>query len=355
MPKKRIIVSVALLLVLGAILILSLCLSPDAVENSMVQVWAAEGDSAPLAYGLAVGDGSRIITALNFEHDIPDELWVGVPGKTKYRASIKAIDPQTSATLLEVEGGKFPTDYTIAEPGSLSAGADITVMGWDAAGFNKIKTKNTIYNGFTVAIAFSDPLIVFPGALVMNSKGKVAGIISEYYQAFLIRLGPIGQTSPVIEIHDALKLLLPDAAGRPWETTPVYALVTTIESLTGLADSAPPASKYIEMAEAIDILLNTMGEPLTADELPDDYRFISWGGPDTADGTLLTVVYPRPVELKNTSGEVLAEARWVGVQWGRSEGKSDRIFYGRFEDGRAIVDGGFYLTGDTSGLESAIQ
>jgi hypothetical protein len=325
-----------------------------AVENSMVQVWAAKEDDEPIAFGVVVGDGSQIITAFSYEFEIPNELWVGMPGKTKYRAIIKSIETETSATLLEMESFKFKPTGLLAEPNSLNSGEKITVIGWDISSFKKIRKQSTIYNGGVATLSLDAPRIVFPGAIVMNNKGRIAGIIGVFYNSLAPRLGPATQFGPLIELNSASTLFLPDTNNH-WETMPVYALITTRESLTGNAPDYPQRGKYNEMTAAVAQLLNNIGEPLPTNELPKDFMTLSWSSLDAIDGTLFTAIYPRPVQLTTTSGNVVAEARWVGLQWGRSEGKPNRIFYGHFDDGRAIVDGGFYLTEDTNALESTLH
>jgi len=46
------------------------------------------------------------------------------------------------------------------------------------------------------------------------------------------------------------------------------------------------------------------------------------------DGSLLTAVFPNPVNLRGTDGTVLAQAKWVSIQWGRSDSKPSFVVYG---------------------------
>jgi hypothetical protein len=68
---------------------------------------------------------------------------------------------------------------------------------------------------------------------------------------------------------------------------------------------------------------------------------------------------PRPcfprTNLVLFSDNAVANARWVGVQWGRGEVKPDRIFYGDFNNDYAKIDGGFYFSGDTSQLANILR
>jgi hypothetical protein len=60
------------------------------------------------------------------------------------------------------------------------------------------------------------------------------------------------------------------------------------------------------------------------------------------------VVYPRPVNLTDRKGEVLAQAKWIGIQWGLSGKQPDRLYYG---NKGGMVLGGFTINGDLSCLE----
>jgi hypothetical protein len=64
------------------------------------------------------------------------------------------------------------------------------------------------------------------------------------------------------------------------------------------------------------------------------------------------MVFPRPVNLCNSAGNVLAQAKWVGIQWGRNDGGPNRVFYGSVTYN---LEGSFEITGDISSLESAVQ
>ena len=63
-------------------------------------------------------------------------------------------------------------------------------------------------------------------------------------------------------------------------------------------------------------------------------------------------MFPRPVELRNSAGKVLAQAKWVSIQWGRNEGKPSRVVYGSVA---YTVEGSFKITGAVSGLENSVR
>ncbi|MFA5308601.1 MAG: hypothetical protein WC370_03825 [Dehalococcoidales bacterium] len=331
------------------------CKSSPVNEKAMVQVWTTADISqeAPLAYGLAVGDGRQILTVINYEEEVPDTLYVGKPGQPRYPADIKIMDPRNSVTVLYMDKAVFPA-ADIAEAGSYNAGDNVTVHGWRVTDFKEIVRYQdnipSIGGRFTLE---EGPRNDLPGAIVTGRDGRVIGLLGTDYNTFVMRLGPPGMTSPMIDIHDALALLA-DSESHVWSQMPVAMVITTRDTLTGHASSQPPDSKYTEITACIQTLLGTMGEPLPADELPAYYRSFSWGDPQNTDGILLSVLYPRPVELRSSDGASAAMARWVGIQWGRSEVKPDRLLYGHVLAGNAVVDGGFVLPGGITSLANLI-
>jgi hypothetical protein len=338
----------------------------SSVDDSIVQIWesatATGGSSVLAAFGVIVGDGSQVLTVLNYESYTPDSLEVVLPGQDKYRASIEAIDPRTSATLLKLEGARLPV-AVIGDSATIKQDQQVLIRGWSGPQltFKKMPALIAIYKGtvpffFNVYLTEEEGLrgewVREQGAVVTDKKGSVLGLVGPVYSAFVITTGgPVGWIPPVVRIESAIGLLAPDVGSQPWTKGPAFSLITTKDSLTGRAPSQPPMGNFIEMTEDIQALLGTMGEPQPAGELPSDYRSISWSGPQSADGILLTVVYPRPVELRDTDGQLVAQAKWVGIQWGRSEGKPNRILYGSIATN---LEGGFTLKGDINALSIAI-
>jgi len=79
------------------------------VDEAIVQVW----DSDILAAtGIVTGDGSQVLTVINFEESVPNGLDVVAAGSDRYHASIQAIDPRTGVTLLKIEATSLPVAST---------------------------------------------------------------------------------------------------------------------------------------------------------------------------------------------------------------------------------------------------
>jgi hypothetical protein len=101
-------------------------------------------------------------------------------------------------------------------------------------------------------------------------------------------------------------------------------------------------------------VLNELGAPLSTSDLPHTFLSYTWSNaiPQSSDGHLLTTIFPRPVNLCNSAGTVLAQAKWIGIQWDRSNGKLSRVVYGSTA---YMIDGSFEIIGDTSVLDSVFQ
>jgi hypothetical protein len=359
-PLKILFTALILILVFPLVSVVCFsCSSSYPINDSMVQVWqpGTTGENGTLlSFGVAVGDGSRILAVLNYTDDIPDNLEVVTTGKAKYQASIEVFDPRNSVALLKLTGGRL-TPAKIADTGIIEPESEVIIHGWSGPDYNLPGEQNVSFPGYG-NIFFIDllknPFIAGDGAVVTDKNGAVIGLIGTLYNTFVPRAGGPGMTAPIINIQNALGLLSPDATNQPWVKGPVDTHITTKESVTGDAPAQPP-DKYNEMTSAILKLLGTMGEPLPTDEIPGYYMNIGWPEPQLADGTVLTVLFPHPVELRNSAGNIVAEAKWVGIQWGRSEGKPDRLFYGHNIHTNAAPEGGFILLGDISALVNAMS
>ncbi len=338
------------------------CTSIDSIDTSVVQIWKSSdkgNGNSLLSFGVVVDDGSKILTVINYEDDIPSDLLVGVHGKAKLHASIQAIYPETSVTLLQLEGTKLTPAKIVTNTSKIQTGSAIFIYGWSDPGSGELGKKNESFPGYgkNFFITLDDkPSLVREGAVVTNKKDEVIGLVGTFYNSFVFSLGGPGLAPPISNIQNAMEMLSLDVADQVWPKNPVYTLQVTINSKGNQILSEPPKEKYNEMAINLRALLNTMGEPLPNTELLTNFRDYIYGIPENPpDGIYFGAVYPEPVDLLNTEGQVVAKTRWVGIQWGRGEGKPNRVFFGHFEQGNTAIDGGFYLLGNVSELESTLH
>ncbi len=332
------------------------------LEKSMVKVFETGASESPVAFGIVVGDGNQVLTVLDYEEytPTPGSLEVIAATGDRFSASVKAIDPHTSATLLRVEGAELPPCST-GDSANMRRGQEVFVQGWHSGTTFKKASATISYLSdwplnFHVDISHeamkTGNAVTGQGAAITDVVGNVIGLTGTVYNKLIPILGGPGIIPFCVPINSALELLDPDAAGRAWAEGPA---VTTILAESGgtsvLGNILPSVSAYDLMTEAANELLATLGKPLDDnDALAEHYLLFTW--PPPTDGILLTLCYPDLQELRNINGKLIARAKWVGLQWNRSEGKPDRLFYGTepYE-----VEGIFELTGDTAYLESTLK
>ncbi len=92
-----------------------------------------------------------------------------------------------------------------------------------------------------------------------------------------------------------------------------------------------------------------MGEPINVADTGLDIKQ-TWNY-KSLDGTVLIAVYPNPVALSNTSGDVVGHAKWVAAGWDRTGGRPDYLVYGiKPYD----IDGAYAINSDISGLTASV-
>ena len=327
----------------------------------MVQVFESSengNQDIPLSFGLAVGDGTQILTVFNFENNLPDSLAIGLPGKTKYTASVQAIDPRTSMVLLKIKGTSFqPVD--INDRPEISLWNNILVLGWTEPDYKKLEIAPTQFPGYfrpTLMGVVGEPYIISQGAVITDNQSKVIGLMGNYYNDFVYFMAGPGSTPPIMDIQNAPELLLPDAATQPWAKGPVYVSETYLDELGEHVFVQLPIAKYNEMTAALASLFNTVGDPVFTSQTPEDFRpYVNSVFDNPQSGKLLCIIYPGPVELHNTKGQVVAKAKWVAMQWDQANGVPNQILYGNIQDGDAMVAGAFLLNGDLTDLEKTLN
>jgi hypothetical protein len=140
-----------------------------------------------------------------------------------------------------------------------------------------------------------------------------------------MRLGYPGYIPPIISIGSAAALLSTDANKQLWANGPLLFAANISASRSGNYDGID--RDYLPVANAITQVLNKLGGPLSMSDLPQDFISYAIGNEATSspDGSLLTTVFPRPVNLYNSAETLLTQAKWVGIQWDRNNGKPGRV------------------------------
>jgi hypothetical protein len=313
----------------------------------VVQIWQPAASNEPatlMAYGVIVDDGNHVLTVLDYENYTPDRLLVISPEHGTFDASIQAIDYRTSATLLKLNNANLRS----AQIGdSLSLKSDQKEFMKTPANINISDNISPLFFSVSIPQDFllrREGWVDESGAPITDKNDKVVGLLGRYSSKLIIKLGGIpGQVylPLAVNINVAQELL----------TNP-----SQLKESGGL-DIVPsnpphlPINNIKNLDTAIMGLLNKLGKPLP----PDDLLGYSLGLPRgfrPEEGIMLVSVFPYSVELRDNGNNLLTSAKWIGIQWGRDEGKPNRLIYG---DTAYQVDGAYSIEGDIAGLEQMIE
>jgi hypothetical protein len=335
--------------------------SPATLNRSIVQVWDAE---TLVATGIVVGDGSQVLTAVDFEETVSETLNVITPAGDDYTASIQNMDPRTGAALLQV-GGLNLTVAATDDPSVIVQDQPLTAT-WYGQAYSQGDPREPELKRTDMLASLGDPRepvafgvhfpqstfvsgdipYIRPGAVFTDGKGLVIGILGPDYNTLFPHPHAIGGLPWVARIDVALEMLSPDFAERTYADGP---LMIVINNESGGAYLFGYFNNYDMITQAFRNVERQLGVPLSGTDLPANAHTVT---DNPADGNMVTVVYAHPVDITSSNGNLIAAAKWVSVQWGRSGEQPNRLFYG---DGRLNLKGGFDLTGDISDLLSAVD
>ncbi len=329
------------------------------LRKAIVQVWRppnAIGETGELeSFGVIVGNGSQVLTILDYEDYTPNTLMVVTQDYGKYTATIQIADPRTGMTLLKLDGARLPV-ATVGNSSIPAYGQEVRIWGWRDSSqpaptsFKVVVTADQAPRPlfFSVSYLGGSDIPDIPGTVVADRLGNVLGLTTTFHTRLAVVLGPVGRVPPVASINSALELLSGKFGLSQWASRSTLSAIADSSGMSGyFAGILPSPSNYDEMSVAVQDLLGRLGDPLNTDDLYFDNTF--WY--QSLQGTMLIVVFPDPVTLKNVDGKTLAQAKWVGIEWDRLEGKPNRLVYG---DVAYTIKGGFELVGDLTNLQQSV-
>jgi len=344
--------------------------TPSTIKDSIAQVWIGDdrgGTKTFEALGVAVGDGTTVLTVIDYEDFTPGEAEIRTLDNKTFSATIQAIDARTGATLLKLDSGSLPPVAT-RDPATLQMNEQLFI--WGLIYSDPIPALTNIIGpnippdtsafDFRVTLPESTPdnqerdVARTQGAVVVDQSGKVLGLESVFGNSFITIFGPIGLFifPAIISIDNLNELLLPNANDHLWSNGPILFAAnmitgTAYQNLHGVFEGTN--RDYFPVAAAIAQVLRELGGPLSITDLTHDFSYYTMANENTnwPDGSLLTTVFPKPVNLCNADGTVLAQAKWVGIQWDRSNSQPNRVVYGSTA---YTVEGSFEITGETASL-----
>jgi hypothetical protein len=334
-------------------------------DKCVVQIWEPDDASgqpvALLAYGIVVDDGNRVLTVLDYEEDTPAKLLVVSPDYGTFNATIEAIDYRTSATLLQLQDANLPVAEIGSTPSLTSnSGESVYIRGWAYSPTHRyMKCPAAAYLSDNIAPLFfsvsisqevvkmGDGWVSEPGALITNADGKAIGLLGRYWSKLCVVLLPAGYVylPLAINVNSALKLL----TDRSHTIGPaVCVALTRLGSIDVVPGRPPllPLNDVKNLDTAVMGSLDKLGEPLSLDDL-EGYSSGLPSGFHPEEGSMLIATFTYPVELHDVDDNLLGTAKWVGIQWGRSEGKPNRLIYG---SSAYAVEGVRSIEGDIADL-----
>jgi len=365
-----VVISAVLLAMVLAVVLSSAISYKIGIDDYVVQIWQPDTVSGEperlLAFGAIVDDGNHVLTVLGYERDTPDKLLVISPKYGIFDASIQAIDYRTSATLLQLRDGNLP----VAEIGdtsflALNQSQRVYLRGWHAGTNRYMKWSadtDISYNVsplfFTIspsqeAITKREGWVSMSGAVITNTDGKAIGLWAIYWSRLLPvkTFGSIEIFPLAINIDSALDLLTDTSRTNGPAVCIALTESDTVDFVPGLAVHLP--LNNIENLDTTVIgLLDKLGEPLPVDDIKPSFTSSLYPGFHPEEGIMLIAAFTYPVELHDSDNNLLATAKWIGIQWDRSEGKPNRLIYGSTA---YAVEGAHSIEGDINGLVQLIE
>ncbi len=286
-------------------------------DGYMVQVWQPSAAGEPeelLAYGVVVGDGDHVLTVMDYEEYTPGKLLVVSPEYGQFQADIQALDYRTSATLLQLDDANLPA-AEIGDISALESEQSVFIRGWGRGNGEYMKLKadvgimNDLLPFFQVSIANEDigkGYISESGAAITDEDGRVIGIVGRYYSKLIVVIGGPGLLIPkAIDINSAMELLTDSTRSNG----PAIAIVLTHSGSKSIVPSNYSGNPD-DFKAALMGLLAKLGESEPLDELSQyssGFHLIS----QTEEGvTILMASFTYPVELHDTTGALIATAKW---------------------------------------------
>jgi hypothetical protein len=323
----------------------------EAVDQSIVMVWGSDGNYAT---GVVIGDGNQVLTTWDFEASKADGFKIMAPGGIAYESSIQAFDSRTALMLLQTEGMKIPAAH-FGDILTIKTGQEVVAREWHLPGeFSKVQLLTASYTDtFPHFFSVHYPMEVIQanqvkrinqGAIVTDMQGNLLGIVGVDYMTLMPHPHPSPFVPSVAGVIPAAGVLSSNTTRQLWENGPLQIIIANQSGTR----SGGYLQNYDAVTQAIKELENDLGASLAASELKE----YQGNGATSSDGITVTAAYAWPVNLLSSDGKLLTSARWVGIQWNRSNNTPNRLFYG---SKISTVDGGFLIAGDITALDQAFS
>lgn len=346
---------VRILLIITATALVAVTIScggpADSVSRSIIQVKMRSFKTGKLeqaSNGIAFKDETHALAVIDYEKFSPESIVVVTGENQTFEASIESVDPRSGLAILKTKGamnlppipaGEFPgkgepmVTWQFDWQGRLvSQSAIVTFSTLEPPHF-MLKSKD--YFGSWVDA----------GTVVINEDGKVTGLVIPYIDSPVHARVPGGTPPIVASVADTQKMLSGEYVREPWASGPA---VISLASAVAHRGILMPPDDYEKSSRLIAELMGRLGEPVTATDF--NISVETWS--IRPDNHILIALYPKPMELRNTEGILLAQANWVAIQWDRLDGLPNRMIYGTVP---YETQGAFKLSTDITSLEELVS
>ena len=328
------------------------CRDPaDSVSRSIILVKMISfrtGEYERASSGVIFNDETRALAMIDYEKYSQDSIIIVTGDNRTYEAAIEAMDPRSGLAILKTQKAmSLPPVPTGELPGKEKS---MVIWRYDWQGMLVSQSVN------------ATPPIVEPpwfqlrsnlflgpevdtGTVVIDKDGKVTGLVIPYINSPVHAPTPSGPPAIIAGVTEVQKMLSGEYVRESWASGPAVISLASAVAHRGILMTP---DEYEWSSHLIATIMERLGEPVTATDFAVTHG--TWS--IRPDNHTVIALYTRPMELRNTEGRVLAEAKWIAIEWDRVDSLPDRLIYGTipFE-----TEGAFEITGNITDFEEMVS
>lgn len=347
--KRFVMLLIAAMIMASPGLILSCSDHTESVSDSLIQVKMHSYQTGKLetaSYGAVFMDEHHALTVIDYERYDPESIVMITSDNNSYEVSLEAVDSLSGLAVLKTQQ---PVNVPAIPIADLPNEGD-TVLAWepDKEGFLVSYSLNVtlpIYDSLVFQLD-TDPLrgpVFSTGSMITGKNGKLIGLVMPWGKNIYAAI----PRPFVAGVADTPKMLSGEYDREPRVDGPVRVDFGSrgrdfSRFLRSLAD-------YEKLSDMLSEITGTLGEPVAATGI--DFNGWDWYYPRPSRAVLLCL-YPGLIELKDMEGRILAQVRWIAIEWNRDDDQPDRLLYGMVP---YTIQGAFKLSADLAGLEKFLS
>ena len=298
--------------------------------------------------GIVFNDETRALAMIDYEKYSTDSIIIVTSENRTYEALIEAVDPRSGLAILKTQRSMNLQPVPTGElPGKEEP---MVIWRYDWQGLLVSESANaTPPVDESPRFHLRTDCVLGPavdtGTVVIDKDGKVTGLVIPYINSPVHAPTPGGPPAIIAGVTEVQKMLSGEYVRESWASGPA---VISLASAVAHRGILMQPDEYEWSSRLIAAIMERLGEPVTATDFAVTHR--TWS--IRPDNHTVIAIYTRPMELRNTDGRVLAEAKWIAIEWDRVDGLPDRLIYGTipFE-----TEGAFEITGNITDFEEMVS